>query len=279
MLDLDFLKSCGHFKEITLKKDEVLFDEWSIDNNFYIIENWIIAIEKYTTIERKETKELALLTNLDIIWEASLNSDNPKEAKAKVKQETKLLVIEAKTWFAEFINDYPKEWLEVLKYIIKITNKRLSKANRQITANYEIIKSIINIESISNKCIFWIIEKIKLITWFDYILYFELNPVMKDYLTLKYDTREKWKLQDTVIERWKMWSLKELDEIVLKNYTFVQKLNIWNIDLWFMIFWKSNLFDYEDKKLIVSISNSLTWLLKEKENLKDEKNKNYIKNW
>ncbi len=277
MLNIDFLKNSWFFQYKELSKGELVFDEGDFDENLYIIISWKIWIGKYTTIEKIEKKELAILSQMDFFWEASLNSSLPKEAIASVLEDVKLIYINWKTQIEDFVKKYPKEAIELFSFIIDSTNKRLSYANRQITANNEIIKTIVEIESVNDKNIFYIIEKIRLITWYNYIIFLEINPVMRDYLILKYDTREIWKLQDEIIERKKINDLKTITEFVLKNYNYVQKLGIWKNDLWFMIFWKDIKFDYEDKKLILSISNNLTWLLKQKEVLNEANNMIYMK--
>jgi hypothetical protein len=76
-----------------------------------------------------------------------------------------------------------------MKYIIYLANKRLSDANLLITANYNITQEIKNLDSISFESIFKIIEKLKNSINITDIIYYEINPVMKNYLTLKYDTR------------------------------------------------------------------------------------------
>lgn len=278
MLNIEFYKTSLFFQYKEFKAWTLVFDEWEIDENLYIIISWKVWVEKYTTIEKKETKELAVLADWDFFWEASLGLIQPKEALVKAISDLKVLYIDWKNWIQWFIKKFPKEWLDLFNYIIETTNKRLLKANKQITANYEIVKSIIWIEKINDKNIFSIIEKIKLITWYDYILFFEINPVVSHYLSLKYDTRESWKLQDKVIERWDIDNFEKLDNIILSDNNFVQKLSIWDIDLWFMIFGKDTEFTYDDKKLIASISNNLTWLLKQKEIMKEELNRNYMKN-
>lgn len=278
MLNIDFLKNSWFFYFKELKVWDIVFDEWDTDENLYIIMSWKVLVWKYTTTEKKDIKELAILWESDFFWEASLSSNIPKEAVVKVIEDVKLIYINWKTWLQNFIEKNSKQWLELLSYIIETTNKRLVKANRLITANYEIVKTIIDIENINDKSIFLIIEKIKLITGYDYILYFEINPVIKDYLVFKYDTRKSGVFQDVVIERKKLSNLNEINSIVdLENYNFIQKLSIGKVDLGFMIFWKNLNFSYEDKKLILSISNSLTWLLKQKEIVKEETNKKYMK--
>jgi hypothetical protein len=277
MLNVDFLKNSWFFQYKELSSWELVFDEGILDENLYIIVSWKVSVGKYTTIKKDDIKELAILGNLDFFWEASLSSSIPKEALVKTLEQTSLLYINWKEWLQKFIEKYPKEWLELLGYIIDITNKRLVVSNKLITANYEIVKSIIEIENVNDKNIFYLIEKIKLITGYNYILFLEINPVMSDYLILKYDTREVWKLQSKVIDRNKISDLSKMTEVVLENYNYIQKLWIWKNDLWFMIFWKDTKFTYEDKKLILSISNNLTWLLKQKEILNEENNKIYMK--
>lgn len=277
MLNVDFLKNSWFFQYKELSSWELVFDEGILDENLYIIVSWKVSVGKYTTIKKDDIKELAILGNLDFFWEASLSSIAPKEALVKTLEQTSLLYINWKEWLQKFIEKYPKEWLELLWYIIDITNKRLVISNKLITANYEIVKSITQIESVNDKNIFYIIEKIKLITGYNYILFLEINPVIWDYLILKYDTREVWKLQSKVIDRNKINDLAKMTEVVLENYNYIQKLGIWKDDLWFMIFWKDTKFTYEDKKLILSISNNLTWLLKQKEILNEENNKIYMK--
>lgn len=279
MLNLEFYKTSWFFQLKNLKIWDIVFDEWSTDDNLYIIISWRVRVWKYTTIERKEVKELALLWKFDFFWESSLNWSNQKEALVDVIEDVELLYINWKVWLQWFVEKYPKEWLELLSFIIDTTNKRLVVANKLITANYEIVRTIIEIENINDKSIFSIIEKIKLITWYDYILFFEINQVVNDYLLFKYDTREKWKFQDSIIERLKFNDLRDIKEISLENYNFVQKLSIWNIDLGYLIIWNKFSFTYEDKKLILSISNNLTWLLRQKLILKDEMNKKSVKEW
>ncbi len=278
MLDIAFFKNSEFFKNKKLKKDNFVFKEWEIDNNFYIILSWKISIEKYTTKEKKDVKELDILYSWDFFWESSLSSSEKKELSVKALEDTELIYINSSDWFEKLLEKNPKKWFELLKHIIEITNKRLLKENKQITANYEIVKSIVEIKNINEKNIFLIIEKIKLITGFDYILYFESNPVIDNFIVLKYDSREAWKLQDKILDIKKLEKLKDVKELKLVNNNFIQKLSIWELNLWYMIFWKKDEFNYEDKKLVVSVSNSLTWLLKQKEFLKEELNKNYMKN-
>jgi hypothetical protein len=78
-----------------------------------------------------------------------------------------------------------------LKYIIFLTNKRLLESNHLIAATYKITKEITKIEKITNKKIFELIDSLRDIIGVDYIIYLEKNLNIENYLTLKYDTRNK----------------------------------------------------------------------------------------
>ncbi len=279
MLNIDFYKKFKYFKEKNLLKWEIIFDEWDLDNNLYIITSWSISIQKYTTIDKVDTKELAILKAWDFFWEASLNNLERKEVKVISLEPTTLLCINWELWVQSFIQKSPKEWLLLLNHIIDITNKRLLKANRQITANFEIVKSIQEIEKINEKNIFILINKIKSIIWCDYILFFERNTVLRNYINFRYDTRKENIIQEQFFDLTNIsFELKDITWIELDKYNHIEKLNIWELELWFLVFWNKKMkFNENDQKLISSISSSLTWVLKQREILKEENNKNYIK--
>jgi len=171
MLNINFLENSWYFKKIFLKSGDIIFDEWNIDNNLYFILDWELFVEKYTWIERKNTKRLAVLKNMDFFWEWSLNNSKPKEVKIIAKDNTILLSIDAKDWLNKLIKKFPLEGLELLKHLINITNSRLLESNSLFTATYEINRKILSLNNITIKSIFEIINTIKSVIWCDYILY------------------------------------------------------------------------------------------------------------
>jgi hypothetical protein len=85
----------------------------------------------------------------------------------------------------------PKEALQFLKQIIDLGNKRVLKANSQITATYEMNHAILELESVNNKSVFHLLDTFKNIVHADFILFLEKNPVIDSYLNVKYDTRNQ----------------------------------------------------------------------------------------
>lgn len=276
MLQINFLKKSWYFKEFHLQANEVLFDEGETDNNLYIVVAWEINVEKYTTNKKNETKILATLWKNEVFWEAALNSDKPKEVKMVTVRETFLLSINATDWLKSFSEKYPEEWLNLLKYIIHITNIRLLKSNELITANYKVTQEILKIENINNKNIFWLIDKLEEIINIDYTLFLENNAVLENYLVIKYDSREKWRMQDKIIEI----ADNKLDLLELKlndMYHNIQQLTIAEDELWYLVYFRKKVkFSDNDKKILSSISTWISWLIKEKKLLEEEQNKNYM---
>lgn len=276
MLDLNILKNSWFFKEVILEKWEVLFNEWQIDDNIYIILAWELSVEKYTTKEKNETKVLANLRVNDVFGEAALNSNKPKEVNIVSKRKSVLIGINAKEWLSKFSAKYPEQALNLLKYIIHLWNKRLSESNYLITASYKISKEIIELDEINYKSIFELVEVLKNSTWVAEILYYEINPVMTNYITLKYDTRNKWKLLNDVMEITNN-KLDLLDLSINHFYKFIQKVSIWNNDMWYLVFLKKGMiFNDSDKKIITTASTSIAWLIKQKQLLDEQRDKEYM---
>ena len=270
MLDINKLKKTWYFKEIVLEKWEVLFNEWDFDDNLYIILLWELSVSKYTSKTKDEQKKLAYLCKNDVFWEASLNNSLQKEVNITANKKTLLLSINAKEWLEEFSKHYQDEALNLLKYIIFLSNKRLSESNYLITITYKISKEIAELKEINNKSIFSLIDNLKQSLGVDHIIYYEINPVMENYITLKYDTRKKWKLLNEVIELTN--NKLDLLELSIDNfYIHSQKLSIWTNNIWYLVFLKKDYkFNETDKKVLTIAASSIASVIKQKQ-LLDEK--------
>ena len=281
MLNIEFLENSWFFQIKTLEAWEVLFDEWDIDNNLYIIKEWELSIEKYTTTDRTETKILAKLWNSEIFWEWSLWDSAPKQVRIKATKKTTLLEIEAKNSFEEFLLKHTKKWVDLLSSIIYISNKRLLEANFLITSSYKINKHISEINEFNNKNLFEILDELeKTINW-KYVLYLEKNPVLENILILKYDSRHKWKMQENIIDLWDgildMDDLRK-DWIKLSKHNLIEELKNRNEIIWYLVIWDDKkVFDEWQKKSIWAISVSIAWYIKQKQYFDENKNKEYAK--
>lgn len=271
-MNIKFLENNKYFKKQTLKKWELLFDEWDFDDNLYIILSWELKIEKYISDDRKETKLIAILKNNEIFWEASLSNKQAKEVKIVAKKETKLLKIKSED-FEEFMSKFPKLWIEILTSIIDLSNKRLREANLLLTTSYNISKIIWEKQDFDNKNLFKIIDNILEILDLEYILVFEKNQVLENYIKFEYDTRNKWKMQNEIFElNWEMnLEFLEKNNIKINKNIFIQKLINQNKNIWYLVF----AWDLSEtlKKNINSISIMIASFIKQKQYFENEKNK------
>ena len=278
MIDIKLLQKSEYFKKRVLKSWEYLFLEWDFDSNIYIILNWELNIEKYIDNKKIDSKNLAILKKSEVFWEASLNSNSKKQVSIKAKIETELLYIEAGN-LEKFAKNNSKQAFNLLKYIIHLSNNRLNISNNLITSSHKISSSIINIKDFKNKTIFELIENIKETIEVSEIIFLEENPVLKQYLTVKYKTTEKWKMQDKIIKitenRLDLSSLKTSE-----RHNFTQSLRIWDRNYWYLIFIRDEEdFTENEIKIFWIMSTSLAWVLKQKEFIKEQADKISMKNY
>lgn len=269
MIDINFLENSWFFQIKTLKKWEVLFYEWDIDDNLYIIKKWELFIEKYTNSDHIETKILAKLWDNEIFWEWALWESAPKQVKIVANTDTILIYIEAKKSFEDFLQKHTKKGIELLSSIIYISNKRLLESNFLITSSYKINKYISEITEFNNRNLFNIIDELSKTIDSDYVIYIEKNPVINDILTIKYDTRKEWKMQQLIFESWN----KELEAniileqwIILDKHNHIEKLINWNEIIWYLVIWNATKkFNDAQKKSITTVSVGIAWFIKQKQ--------------
>ncbi|NUJ97910.1 cyclic nucleotide-binding domain-containing protein [Candidatus Gracilibacteria bacterium] len=280
MLNIEYLEKNKNFKKNFLEEGEILFDEGTRDNNIYVILAGKVSVEKYTTIQKQETRQLASLKRGNFFGEGAINGDDVKEVRVIALEKTSLLSINAKEGLEKFIQEEPKEGFLLLKEIIDISNKRILSANKELTANYEIDKYINQIEKIDLKNIFLLIDKIKSVIGCSYIIYLENNEFVKNMLVLKYDTRFKGKLKDIAIDIGTSFTYQDLrrNKIYASKFNIITKLFLGNTELGYLVF-GNNLYDfsYDEYKMIMGVSNRITGLLRQRKLLEEEKNKLYLK--
>lgn len=280
MFNIEFLENSWFFQIKTLNEWEILFDEWDIDNNLYIIKSWEVSIEKYTNTDRNESKILAKLWDWEVLWEWSIWWNWVKQVKIIATKKTILLLIEAKNSFEKFLLKHTKPWVDLLSSIIYISNKRLLEANFLITSSYKINKHISEINEFNNTNLFQILDEFTKIIVADYVLYVEKNPVIEDILILKYDSRLKWKMQQIMIDLWNwvfnIWNITK-EWIELEKHNLIEELKNWNKVIWYLVIWNNkNDFDEAQKKSIWTISVSIAWFIKQKQYFEEIKNKEYF---
>jgi len=270
MLNIEHYKNSWFFKEINLSKWEILFSEWDLDQNLYIIESWEVFVLKETK-DKSDFKILSVLWDEEVFWEASFVSPfDIKMATIKANKDTKLLKIDVLKDLDLFFQKFPNETIDLYKYIISLSNKRLLNANNHILSVYEMNKEIIWLTDLNEKSFFVLIQKFNKLINTDYILYFEKNSIVDGYFTLKYDTRFPWKMLDDVFEIKKEEEIFDLLFLKQDDYV-IQKINVLNNYYWFFLLGKGINFTDSELKIIDTISTLLAWVINQKNILKEIK--------
>ena len=275
MFDIKNILWNKYFKSKSLKTWEILFDEWEIDKNIYVVEKGKVKVEKYFSSEKKEKKLLAVLWKNSIFWEGSIFNNHPKEVVISAIWETKLYFIKSKD-FRNFVKENTEIAVDFLSQIINLSNKRLLEANFLLTSNYKISKMISEEIEFSNKNLFDIIDELCSIIKAKYIIYVEINQVLENYATVSYDSRIQWKLLDKVVElKNSKIDLENLKEFEVWEKNMVLELKNGNKIIWFFIIWEDEKVEFSEsqKKSINSIWVLLAGFIKQKQYFQNEKNK------
>lgn len=275
MFDIKNILWNKYFKFKSLKTWEILFDEWEIDKNIYVVEKGKVKVEKYFSSEKKEKKLLAVLWKNSIFWEGSIFNNHPKEVVISAIWETKLYFIKSKD-FRNFVKENTEIAVDFLSQIINLSNKRLLEANFLLTSNYKISKMISEEIEFSNKNLFDIIDEFCSIIKAKYIIYVEINQVLENYATVSYDSRIQWKLLDKVVElKNSKIDLENLKEFEVWEKNMILELKNGNKIIWFFIIWEDEKVEFSEsqKKSINSIWVLLAGFIKQKQYFQNEKNK------
>ena len=275
MFDIKNILWNKYFKSKSLKTWEILFDEWEIDKNIYVVEKGKVKVEKYFSSEKKEKKLLAVLWKNSIFWEGSIFNNHPKEVVISAIWETKLYFIKSKD-FRNFVKENTEIAVDFLSQIINLSNKRLLEANFLLTSNYKISKMISEEIEFSNKNLFDIIDEFCSIIKAKYIIYVEINQVLENYATVSYDSRIQWKLLDKVVElKNSKIDLENLKEFEVWEKNLILELKNGNKIIWFFIIWEDEKVEFSEsqKKSINSIWVLLAGFIKQKQYFQNEKNK------
>lgn len=281
MIDIEILENSWFFETIKLNQWEVLFNEWDVDNNLYIVKQWELSIWKFTWAERLEVKELATVWKESILWEWSLSNSDPKEVRISAKVDSIILKIDAWEWFEKFLVKHTRLWVSLLSNIISLANKRLLESNSLVASSYEISKKISEVTEFNNANLFSVIDIFANTINAKYVLYVEKNPIIDEYVNIKYDTRLEWKMISIVTELspegLDLESI-ELEWIKLSESNLIEELKNWNKTIWYLvIWWNSKTFTRWEKKAISSLSVLIAWFIKQKQYFEENMNIEYAK--
>jgi len=130
------------FTDKNYKPGDIIFDEGDISNSLFVIEKGDVIIEKATNKDKTEFKDLAIISDNNIVGEMGLFENIPRTARVRALTEVKALEI-TKDNFFEIIKTNPSISFNFFSFIIKTLAERISHTSKELTLLYDISKSII----------------------------------------------------------------------------------------------------------------------------------------
>lgn len=283
MLDIELLKTTWFFKERTLQKDEVLFQQGETDESLSIVLSGELAVEKTISSKNDIFKLLNILTHWDIFGEWSLTHKSKKEVQVRAISESIILSIDTTHDFPSFVKSHPQAAYHLLLKIIELSNKRLLQANSQLTAHYEISKAISKMWKIDFKSITELLEIFQSIMQAEAIVYIEKNFALEGYYKIRYNSSLKEKVQNTIIEL----PLAILDPSLVKIETLYQheyflsvELLLWDVSYGFLLLERNkNAFLEHEERLLQNIAASFVGVIHQKSIQDEQRNILHIKDY
>lgn len=207
------------FDELFKKKKKIL-EAWEIlfspgkNNLFYIITSWELNILRYTSTNEK--KEIGKAYAWSFIWEWIIFGRNQKDVEAQALTKTEIFALNLED-LQKLEKESPKEAMELYKYIIEITNKRLLDSGKELASIYEATNKIVEMAKDWEKWFFDIMNYLKWILGVDYIIFIEQHQAVDNFFFYKYNTS----LSNMWVINKKAWA--EID----KNMNWLLRNQVW----------------------------------------------------
>jgi|GEM_PF-689743 len=125
------------FKEVSVKKGDVIFKEGSNSRELYLIAEGNVQILK--EMSGGGMKIFAVLGDNDVFGEGSLLSSRPRSASAVAVSDTILYMLKYDD-FKDLLSKEPSVAAELLMVLVRIVNQRLQYVNSELIALYEVTK-------------------------------------------------------------------------------------------------------------------------------------------
>jgi len=174
-------------KKMRLEVWQILFSP-GIDDKFYIIASWVLSVISHTSTWEK--KEIWKAKKWSFIWEGIIFGRNQKDVEVICAEEAEVIALNIDD-LVKFETDLPKEAIEMYKYIIEVSNKRLLESDKELANIYEATNKIIELSKTWEKGFLNIMDYSKKLFGARYIIYVENHQVLSWLLFYKYDTRFK----------------------------------------------------------------------------------------
>lgn len=271
-------------KKRILEKWEILFSPWK-DENLYIIISWWLDIFRYTIDGQK--KEIGKAYSWSFIWEGIIFWRFQKDVEAMASANAEVFAL-TKEDLAMLEKESSAEALELYKYIIEITNKRLLDTWKELADIYEATNKLLEMAKQWEKWFMDIMVYLKSLLWVDYTVFVENHPAIDGFFFYKYSTdlTNLWNLNKKAwaeingdlnwIQSWTtgfFWT-KNTDSVYVMPLKNNAKLK------WFLLAWKKKwMITDNEMRISTNICPLLASIIENNQNEADKKAKEMSKNY
>jgi CRP-like cAMP-binding protein len=148
----EFIKN-PKLKEFLIERkyssNDIIFDEGEKSNSLFIIEKGDVIIQKAINKEKTEFKDLAIISDNNILGEMGMFENSPRSARAKALSNVVAFEITKENFF-EIMKNNPEISFNIFSFIVRTLSHRISHTSKELTLLYDISKTLI-IETIDEK--------------------------------------------------------------------------------------------------------------------------------
>ncbi len=271
-------------KKRILESWETLFKPWK-DHNLYIIATWWVDIFRYTIDWQK--KEIWKAYAWSFIWEWIIFWRFQKDVEAESNSTSEIFALTVED-LAKLEKESPAEAIELYKYIIEITNKRLLDSWKELADIYEATKRLVEMAKEWEKSFLDMMWYLKNLLWVDYIVFIENHPALDGFFFYKYSTEfsNLWNLNKKAwpeinkdlswLQEWNnryFWT-KPWDSVYVMPLKNNDKLK------WYFLAWKKKwVITDNEMRISANICPLVASIIEENQQRADKKAKDMSKNY
>jgi CRP-like cAMP-binding protein len=136
------------FKEEGFKARKTIFEEGSVSDRLFIIQEGEVEIRKATGREESGDKLIAVLQSGEFFGEMSVFLDQPRTASAVAKTDVKLVSISRKA-LSDILSKSPDAAFKVMGFFTSVLTERLGNTTKELVTVYETGRLITTAHSVT----------------------------------------------------------------------------------------------------------------------------------
>jgi len=140
---------CSVIQEEHYKAGDLIFEEHSMADKLFIIQEGEVSIFKAAAVEEGTPKLIAILGKGEFFGEMAVFVGPRRTARATAKTEVQVLVLNRED-FSNLVKSNPAAAYKIMEFLMSVTMDRLSTTTRDLVTLYEIGRQITSAHSVSH---------------------------------------------------------------------------------------------------------------------------------